>query len=164
MKEIKAFVGHSFSKNDETVVDRYLKYFDQLTRLLPNFSWDHAEAAEPIELAEKVLAKITGKNVFIGLCTRNELAISNSMLLAMIFQPSHWKGAKRDFAWKTSDWILQEIGLAIGRGLDIVLLLEEGVRRPGGFKGTSNTSSSAETNPNLVLGRLSRCSLLSRLA
>ena len=33
--------------------------------------------------------------------------------------------------WKTSDWVIQEIGLATGRGLELILLVEDGVRRPG---------------------------------
>src|SRR6266446_519220 len=130
MREIKAFVGHSFAKDDAPVVALYLKYFEQLTGLLPNFSWEHAEAAEPIELAEKVKYKIADKNVFIGICTRKELAISESLLTDLVLRPDCWKGHKRDFEWKTSDWIIQEIGLAIGRGLEVVLLLEEAVRRP----------------------------------
>jgi hypothetical protein len=27
--------------------------------------------------------------------------------------------------WKTSDWIIQEIGLAIGKGVKLILLIEE---------------------------------------
>ena len=38
--------------------------------------------------------------------------------------------------WKTSDWIIQEIGLAIGRGCKVILLVESGVRHPGGLQGS----------------------------
>jgi hypothetical protein len=37
--------------------------------------------------------------------------------------------------WKTSDWIIQEIGLAIGKKLDLILLLESEVQKPGGLQG-----------------------------
>jgi tetratricopeptide (TPR) repeat protein len=37
--------------------------------------------------------------------------------------------------WKTSDWLIQEIGLAVGRNMRIILFLEEGVRPPGGLYG-----------------------------
>lgn len=72
MREIKAFVGHSFNSQDNSVVDAFLKYFQHLEELLPSFSWDHAEKAEPIELAEKVRTKFIGKNIFIGICTARE--------------------------------------------------------------------------------------------
>lgn len=39
------------------------------------------------------------------------------------------------FEWKTSDWISQEIGLAIGRDMELMILLEKGVRNPGGLQG-----------------------------
>ena len=60
MGQIKAFVGHSFVEEDRPVVSVFLDYFNQLTGLLPHFSWVHAEAAEPKELAEKVLALMEG--------------------------------------------------------------------------------------------------------
>ncbi len=40
-----------------------------------------------------------------------------------------------ELEWKTSDWIIQEIGLAIGRGMHCCLLVERGVRPPGGLQG-----------------------------
>jgi tetratricopeptide (TPR) repeat protein len=36
---------------------------------------------------------------------------------------------------KTSDWVIQEIGMAVGRGLDVILLVENGIRDPGGLQG-----------------------------
>lgn len=80
MREIRAFVGHSFSPSDDAVVGAFLKYFEQLKHLLPNFSWEHAEAAEPIELAEKVRTKFGEKNLFIGICTANEFGVSENAL------------------------------------------------------------------------------------
>ena len=34
--------------------------------------------------------------------------------------------------FKTSDWILQEIGFAVSRDMQILLLQESGLRNPGG--------------------------------
>lgn len=132
MKEIRAFVGHSFSREDAYVVRQFLDHFDHIAQLHPTFSWTHAEAATPQELAAKVLAQVEGKNVFIGICTRKERVQStpNDSLLGRI-------GITRTsgMTWKTSDWIIQEIGLAKGLGLDLVLLIEQGVRKPGGLQG-----------------------------
>lgn len=135
MTGIRAFVGHSFTEDDARVIRKFTDYFDRLTNLDINFSWESAEEAEPNLLAEKVMRIISDKNVFIGFCTKKERVISSASLTKGIFRPSFLKAHERDFYWKTSDWILQEIGLAKGRGLDIILLTESGVRPPGGILG-----------------------------
>jgi tetratricopeptide (TPR) repeat protein len=134
MNEIKAFVGHSFSDDDRDVVGAFLKIFDQIHDLHPSFSWVHAEPAQPLEIAEKVLALIQDKNLFIGICTKKERAIPEDKLLPAIVG-KFLKGRVDDFEWKTSDWIIQEIGLAMGRSMSLILLIEEGCRPPGDFQG-----------------------------
>jgi hypothetical protein len=54
MVAINAFVAHSFTRDDEVLIGKYLKYFDQLSKSEMNFSYVHAEAAEPKVLAEKL--------------------------------------------------------------------------------------------------------------
>jgi hypothetical protein len=70
MDGIRAFVGYSFVEEDAELIAKFLKYFAQLSKLYPTFSWEHAEAAEPKVLAEKVMSLIANKNVFIGICTK----------------------------------------------------------------------------------------------
>ena len=55
MNEIRAFVGHSFLEDDAELVAKFLKYFERIEKLLSYFSWEHAEAAEPRLLTEKVM-------------------------------------------------------------------------------------------------------------
>lgn len=57
------------------------------------------------------------------------------MLNPPVWPRKQLAAAEEAFEWKTSDWITQEIGLAIGRGMDLMILLEKGVRRPGGLQG-----------------------------
>jgi len=135
MKQINAFIGHSFSPEDKDVVRAFLDFFEEIKNMGIGFNWEHAEAAETKELAEKVLRVIEDKNLFIGICTRKEKAISADMLKPTWWFSTDLKAPSTSFLWKTSDWILQEIGLALGRSMDLMLLVEEGVRRPGGFQG-----------------------------
>jgi tetratricopeptide (TPR) repeat protein len=135
MNEIRAFVSHSFAENDAAIVDKFLKYFDTVAKLHPAFSWEHAEAAEPKLLSEKVLALIDNKNTFIGICTRHELTVSHASLSPVFLRPTFRKADQANLSWKTSDWIIQEIGMAKARNLEIILLMEDGVRRPGGLQG-----------------------------
>jgi len=135
MNQIKAFVAHSFLDNDKELVGTFLEYLDQIKQMGIGFIWDHAKAAEPKELAQKVLAIIQDKNLLIGICTKNELVVRQADLKRGLLK-KHYLGAHEDkYVWKTSDWIIQEIGLAIGRDMDLILLIEDDVRLPGGLQG-----------------------------
>lgn len=135
MTEIRAFVGHSFTADDTSVVGEFLKFFDQLSKMNPAFSWVHAEAAEPKLLTDKVLSLIKDRNLFIGICTKKEPVIDGNKLLSVPFSKNRRILSSTDIRWKTSDWIIQEIGMAKGLGLELILLMEEGIRRPGGLQG-----------------------------
>ena len=135
MKSISAFVGHSFSEDDAAVVNSVLNYLSRVAELNPSFSWTHAKHPEPISVDEKVLALLEGKNLFIGLCTRKERVVSSNALSSCWMSRQKLAVKENDLEWKTSDWIIQEIGLAIGRGMDIILLVEEGIRSPGALQG-----------------------------
>jgi hypothetical protein len=154
MEQIRAFIAHSFAKDDADVVNRFLKYFTQLSRTLPTFSWEHAEAAEPKVLAEKVMTILDGKNVFVAICTRKERVIENDALRKSFFLQGFFKVREDAFCWKTSDWIIQEIGLARGRKLDLILLIETGVRDPGGLQGDLEYISFDRAEPEKCFGKI----------
>lgn len=135
MEPIKAFVAHSFTKEDDAVVAVILKCLDRVVELHSRFSWEHAEHPEPSVVDAKVLSLISDKNLFIGICTRKERVVLPSALSEHWFARSSFTAKKSDFLWKTSDWIIQEIGLAIGRGMRIILLVEENTRSPGALQG-----------------------------
>jgi tetratricopeptide (TPR) repeat protein len=134
MSAIKAFIGHSFNETDKPIVAKFIESFEALVGAIPGFSWDHAEEAEPSSVSQKVLEKIRDKNVFIGICTPNERVIETELLRKVPLSSKVWAPVT-DLKWKTSDWIIQEIGLAIGRNMKVILLVEEGVRKPGGLFG-----------------------------
>jgi len=134
MQGIRAFVGHSFSPTDREIVRAFVDHFNNLARAhVGGFTWDHAEEAEASPLSQKVLSKIQDKNVFIGICTRKERAAAEEKLSRT--WRGDLKGKPADLQWKTSDWIIQEIGLAVGRNMSVIIFLEDGVRDPGGLYG-----------------------------
>jgi len=135
MSNIAAFIGHSFDENDKDLIRTFTDYFDDIKKILPGFTWDHAEDAEPKTLSEKVVGMMRPKNLFIGICTARERAVSPHRVSPPPLLSKKLWGRSEDFEWKTSDWIIQEIGLARGLGLHNLILLEEGVRRPGGLQG-----------------------------
>lgn len=153
MKEINAFVGHSFTSTDEAVVSAFLNYFTQISKILPRFQWQHAQQAEPKIVTEKVRELFAGKNLFIGICTKKEPIINLDKVKKSFF----WGKSvffPDSLEWKTSDWVIQEIGYALGRNMDIVLLLEDGVRRPGELQGNLEYISFDRKFPEKAFGRL----------
>lgn len=137
MESIKAFVAHSFTVEDADVVAVILRCLDRVVELHPRFSWAHAEHPEPSLVDAKVLSLISDKNLFIGICTQKERVVLPSALSPgwFGFVSSSLTAKKSDFQWKTSDWIIQEIGLAIGRDMKIILLVEENTKSPGALQG-----------------------------
>ncbi|MDF1717847.1 MAG: hypothetical protein P1U75_14420 [Antarcticimicrobium sp.] len=133
MANISAFVGHSFLPEDEAVVRKFTDFFDELSRS-HEFDWVHATEPRPDDVAFKVLDLIDGRNLFIGICTPNERVAKENSFARTIFG-NFWKIKKDELQAKTSDWIIQEIGLAIGRKMKIIILLQGGVRKPGSLQG-----------------------------
>src|SRR6185437_2515950 len=90
--------------------------------------WDHAIRSEPRSISEKVEDVFEDKNVLIGICSKREQVCdpSNLKTLPVLGNLVFPKG----LSWKTSDWIIQEIGLARGRGCKTILLLEDEIRNP----------------------------------
>jgi tetratricopeptide (TPR) repeat protein len=154
MEEIRAFVGYSFTEDDAEVVNCFLKYFDQLSNSHPKFSWEHAQDAEPKTIAEKVMALIVNKNVFIGICTQKERVIEQAPLKKRLLYPHQYLIREDQFYWKTSDWIIQEIGLAKGLDLEIILLIEDGVRIPGGLQGDLEYIKFDRAAPEKAFGKI----------
>jgi tetratricopeptide (TPR) repeat protein len=105
-------------------------------------------------LSEKVLSLIQNKNVFIGICMKKERAISPRALRSIpLFTEQVW--ARDDqFNWKTSNWIIQEIGLAAGLRLELVLLVENGVRVPGGLQGDVEYIPFDRSAPEQAFGKI----------
>ena len=132
MTVIKAFVGHSFREVDKPVVDAILQVLDRVKQLQSDFDWDHASEPEPKTVDAKVLALFADKTLFIGICTRAERVIADGQL-ARLFSRRY--ADESTFQWKASDWLLQEIGLSIGRGMNIILLVDNEVRDPGDLQG-----------------------------
>lgn len=129
MNTIDAFVGHSFREQDQDFIGKILDYLSAIELAVPGFRWVNAKGARPEQISEKVLELIEGKNLFIAICNAHELALHETGFSAAM---RVWKG---EVERKTSDWVTQEIGLAIGRKMKVILLLEEGVRVPGGLQG-----------------------------
>lgn len=151
---IRAFVGHSFTEGDQKLVNQFLVFLESIHHTLPSFSWVHAENPEAREVPEKVLSLIEDRNLFIAICTKKERAIAPEKLHTPMFGRGKVAAKADDLEWKTSDWIIQEIGLAIGRRMRIILLIENGVRSPGALQGNLEYISFERSSPEKAFTRL----------
>ena len=151
---IHAFVGHSFLSNDRDVVGKFLDFFNHVSGAGLDFSWDHAEGAEPNELSIKVREKMEGKDLFIGICTSRQKSIDLDKLTSFPLSRNKLWGNQIDFVTKTSDWILQEIGFAYGRDMKIMILLESGVKTPGGIQGDIEYIPFERENPERSFNKI----------
>ncbi len=152
MAEIKAFVAHSFRPEDKELIQIFIDHFDSLEGSLPGFSWDHALQAEATSVSGKVLAKIADKNVFIGICARYEYVTPRQAAFRLPLKFFGFKAA--DIQWKTSDWLIQEIGLALGHKMKVIIFLEENVREPGGLFGDDEYIRFTRTSPQASFDKL----------
>lgn len=155
MSEIRAFVGHSFEDEDKDVVQAFLAYFDSIKKLGLNFIWEHAEEAQPQPISKKVRALMESKNLFIGICTIKMRVIHHSKALRRsFFDSKNIVTAESDFEWRTSEWVVQELGYALGNNMEVILLVENGIRSVGGLQGDYEHIPFARDNPSLSFPKL----------
>lgn len=130
---IKAFVGHSFDPEDESIITAFKKMFDSLKTSMA-FEWEDAEVTQIKPLSEKVPLKMADKNLFIGIFTRKHIELDPKKLVTSKFlNKDKYVSRRSDCAYGTSYWITQESGYAIARGMTTLFLIENGVRELKGL-------------------------------
>ena len=145
MKGLKAFVAHSFNKDrDGSVVKTFLEYFDSL-KDTSGFEWDHAEKAELKAISQKVIEKIEGKNLFVGIFTGKDYRIEQDKLKSLF--RSFKFGKRESFKACSTAWE------SAGRGASgrVVEGMPAGIWMRG-RGATSGASNSLVTLP--LVGRL----------
>ena len=122
---IKAFVGHSFLKDDKETVDRFKEYFNSLAKSM-DFQWEDAQEVQIKSLSDKVKQKIERKNLFIGIITKKHIEIEeNKILIPKFFNKDKCTALKVNCKWGVSYWIIQESGYAIAKGMRVLFLIED---------------------------------------
>lgn len=134
MAKLKAFVGHSFNEEDSSVISTFLKYFDSLKDI--GFEWEHAKRTVATKaIDDKVIEMMEGKNLFIGIFTRKRKQIAESHLKPCLWNKQKLKALAEKYSWTTSDWVIQESGYALGKGMKVIFITEEGIEPVGGLQG-----------------------------
>ena len=130
---IKAFVGHSFDPEDESIIIAFTKLFNSLKKSI-NFEWEDADVTEIKPLSKKVPQKMADKNLFIGIFARKHIELEPKKLIpAKPWNKDKYVARRADCDYGTSYWITQESGYAIAQGMATLFLIEKGVRELKGL-------------------------------
>lgn len=130
---IKAFIGHSFEPEDESVVIAFAKIFNSLKKSI-DFDWEDADDTQIKLLSKKVPQKMVDKNLFIGIFTKKHIEIEEKKLMkTRLWNRDKYISRKTDCVYGTSYWITQESGYAIAQGMATLFLIEKGVKELKGL-------------------------------
>ncbi len=93
--------------------------------------FEDAKEAQPRPVSEKVREGIERNDIYIGILTRRGPIQSETARLPLLRRI--WAAATEQSAitiWSPPSWVVQESGYALGKGKQVLLLIEEGVDFP----------------------------------
>lgn len=112
---MKAFIGHSFSEEDESLVKKLKEYLESF-----DINCKTGEPAQNSSVAVKIKERIEESDVFFGLFT-----VDKEIRAEKDGETNSSINTKRSFT--TSNWVIQESGFALGRDKEIIMIVEEGI-------------------------------------
>lgn len=122
---LSAFIGRSFLGSDKQVWHDLREVLDALRPI--GFVYEDAKEAQPRPISEKVKELVSRNDIYIGVLTRRYPILDDTTLLERCRRIVFPLAAKR---WTTSEWVVEEIGYALGKDRPVILLIEEGVDFP----------------------------------
>ena len=128
---LKAFVGRSFREEDEKLWNDFRAILDALKPI--GFDYEDAVESQLRPISEKIKQRIHRNDIYIGILPRR-MAVHSPLLkttfLDRVFALFEHAAETKVTAWTTSEWVIQEIGYALGRDKKTLVLIEEGVLFP----------------------------------
>jgi len=120
---LRAFIGRSFNNDDINVWREFREIFDGFNAL--GVAYEDGKDFETRPISDKVKERIGKSNIYVGILTRRHPIwdLSDTSFLSRFKQ---FKPKK----WATSEWIIEEVGFALGKGKKVITLIEEGVIFP----------------------------------
>jgi tetratricopeptide (TPR) repeat protein len=110
IRELPAFVGHSFAAKDRDIVDNMIQFVTKL-----GLKCESGLRPEANSITVKIKQRIQASEVFVGIFTR--------------------RNKQTDGSYSTSPWVIEEKTLAITQNKKLLLFVEEGVSEIGGMQG-----------------------------
>ena len=110
IREVPAFVGHSFASRDREIVQQIKDFLGRL-----GVKCDSGFRPEPKGVSDKVRQRIQNAELFVGIFTR--------------------RSKNEDGTYSTSTWVVEEKAAAIAGDKRLLLFVEDGVSEFGGLQG-----------------------------
>ncbi len=122
---LSAFVGRSFLENDKQVWHDLRDLLDTLRPI--GFVYEDAKEAQVRSISEKVRGLVLRNDIYIGVLTRRYLIADERTFLQRCGTLFASAVPRR---WTTSEWVVEEIGYALGKDKRVILLIEKGLAFP----------------------------------
>lgn len=123
---LSAFVGRSFLEEDKKVWHDLRDILDSLKTM--GFEYEDGKEGQIRPISEKVRELILRHEIYIGVLTKR---------FPIWDVPTSWYerwmyplGSYTPKKWTTSEWVIEEVGFAIGKDRKILLLIEKDVNFP----------------------------------
>lgn len=123
---LSAFVGRSFLDADKKVWHDLRDILDSLKTM--GFEYEDGKEGQIRPISEKVRELILRHEIYIGILTKRH---------PIWEAPTSWQerwlyplGSYTPKKWTTSEWVIEEVGFAIGKGRRTLLLIENDVNFP----------------------------------
>jgi hypothetical protein len=111
VRNVTAFVAHSFAPEDERIVRRLIEFFSKL-----GVHCESGKKAEADSVNEKIRRRLRDADFFIGIFTRRG-------------------SASEDGSYQTAPKVVEEKTIALSENKKMLLFVEEGVKDVGGMQG-----------------------------
>lgn len=125
-RRLSAFVGRSFLDADKKVWHDLRDILDGLKAM--GFEYEDGKEGQIRPISEKVRELILSHEIYIGVLTKR---------FPIWESPSSWHerwmhplGSYTPQKWTASEWVIEEVGFAIGKDRKILLLIEKDVNFP----------------------------------
>ncbi len=127
---MKAFVGHSFSEKDKSLVDAIKTFLTQ-----SRVQWEDGvpPGGNNPSISDKIRKRIDANDIFIGIFTVDEEIGEQRRRRSFFFSRQPKQRQLQKFT--TSNWVIQESGYALGKNKGLILLVEHGVHEFPGLQG-----------------------------
>ncbi len=154
---LRAFVGRSFLESDKQVWHDLRDLLDTLRPI--GFVYEDAKEAQARPVSEKVRELVLRNDIYIGVLTRRYLIADEKTFLQRCGTLITPAAPKR---WTASEWVVEEVGYALGKDKRVILLIEEGVVFP-----TTDLDADTEWIPfrreNMTVSQSSLTSMINNL-
>jgi hypothetical protein len=125
---LRVFVGRSFAPDDQPVWDAFREMLEALRPL--GVVYEDAKEATPGPVSAKIRELIERNDVYLGILTRRHPIAQPQPAKSRLARVVEALRQPATTKWAPSEWVVEEVGFALGRGRGTLLAIESGLTFP----------------------------------